>query len=93
MGHVRFDLRDILKSLRRAPGYALTIVATLALTIGATTAVFSIVNGVLLKPLAYKESHRLVAIREIWRQFSRGGAGMEVNERHFDYWRAHAKSF
>ena len=43
-----FDLRDVLKSIQRTPGYALTIAATLALTIGATTAVCSIVDGVLL---------------------------------------------
>ena len=90
MGHISFDLRDALKSLRRDPSYAATVILTLALTIGATTAVFSIVNGVLLKPLAYRESHRLVAVREIWRQFS---GVLEVNEQHFEYWRAHAASF
>jgi len=93
MAHVVFDLRDILKSLRRTPGYTLTVVATLALTIGATTAVFSIVNGVLLKPLAYRESHRLVALREVWKEFSKAGSAMEVNEQHFEYWRQHATSF
>lgn len=85
-----FELRDVLKSLRRAPGYSLTVILTLALTIGATTAIFSIVDGVLLKPLAYRESHRLVSIREVWRQFS---GTLEVNEQHFEYWRAHAQSF
>jgi putative ABC transport system permease protein len=88
-----FDVRDVLKSLRRAPGYALTVVLTLAATIGATTAVFSIVDGVLLKPLAYRESHRLVSIREVWKQLSRNGAAFEVNEQHFGYWRAHAEAF
>ena len=63
------------------------------MTIGATTAVFSIVNGVLLKPLAYRESHRLVSLREIWRQSSDRMPIAEVNERHFDYWRQHATSF
>ena len=85
-----FDLRDILKSLRRTPGYAITVVLTLALTIGATTAVFSIVDSVLLKPLAYKESHRLVSLQEVWRQFS---GTLDVNEQHFEYWRAHSHSF
>ena len=85
-----FDLRDALKALRRAPSYAATVVATLALAIGATTAVFSIVNGVLLKPLAYRESHRLVALREIWAQFA---GNLEVNERHFEYWRVRATTF
>jgi predicted permease len=93
MGGLGFDIRDALRGFRRDRTYSVTVVLTLALTIGATTAVFSIVNGVLLKPLAYRESHRLVALREIWRQFSDRVPTLEVNERHFDYWRAHATSF
>jgi hypothetical protein len=93
MASLLFDLRDALKSLRRDRSYAATVVLTLALTIGATTAVFSIVNGVLLKPLAYRESHRLVAVREIWRRAGAASSPMEVNEQHFEYWRAHAASF
>jgi predicted permease len=88
-----FDLRDTLKSLRRDRSYALTVILTLALTTGATTTVFSIVNGVLIKPLAYRESHRLVALREVWRQLNRSASPIEVNEQHFEYWRAHATSF
>src|SRR5262252_10146625 len=88
-----FDLCDALKSLCRTPGYTLTIVATLALTIGATTAVFSIVDGVLLKPLAYRESQRLVSIRETWRQFADKIPTLAVNEKHFEYWRQHAQTF
>lgn len=90
MNVLPFAVRDVLKSLRRTPGYSLTVMAVLALTIGATTAVFSIVDGVLLKPLAYAESHRLVAIREVWKQFS---GPLEVNEQHFEYWRTHARTF
>jgi putative ABC transport system permease protein len=93
MGTLWFDLRDTLKSLRRSPGYAVTVILTLALTIGATTAVFSIVDGVLLKPLSYSESHRLVFLRETWREVSKLGSSLELNERHFEYWRAHAQSF
>src|SRR5262249_40417893 len=88
-----FDLRDVLKSLRRTPGYTLTIVATLALTIGATTAVVSIVDGVLLKPLAYRESQRLVSLKETWAQLARQISSLEVNEQHFEYWRKHAQTF
>jgi len=93
MGALRFDLRDAVRGLRRDRGYALTVVVTLALTVGATTAVFSIVNGVLLEPLAYRESHRLVAVREIWRQFGARFAPLEVNEQHFEYWRTQTRSF
>ena len=93
MRSLPFDLRDALKSLRRDAWYTATAILTLALTIGATTAVFSIVNGVLLKPLAYRESNQLVALREIWRQFNGRLPVLEVNERHFEYWRTHARSF
>src|SRR5262245_19290794 len=87
-----FDLRDVLKSLRRTSGYTLTVVATLALTIGATTAVFSIVDGVLLKPLAYRESQQLVSLKESWAQLAQIPS-LEVNEQHFEYWRTHARTF
>lgn len=93
MSSLAFDLRDALRSLRHSLSYAATVIITLALAIGATTAVFSIVNGVLLKPLAYRESHRLVSLREIWRQFSGRSPVLEVNEQHFEYWRAHTVSF
>ena len=88
-----FDLRDALRGLRRDRGYTLTVVFTLALTIGATTAVFSIVNSVLLEPLAYRESHRLVSIREVWGQLADRMPVLEVNEQHFEYWRTHARTF
>jgi putative ABC transport system permease protein len=88
-----FDLRDVVRALRRDRAYAITAVLTLALTIGATTAVFSIVNGVLLKPLEYRESERLVAIREIWRELTSRYPTFEVNSRHFEHWRANATTF
>jgi predicted permease len=93
MQTLAFDLRDVFRALRRDRAYAVTTVLTLALTIGATTAVFSIVNGVLLKPLEYREPERLVAIREIWRELTSRVPTLEVNERHFEYWRGHATSF
>src|SRR6478609_3236116 len=92
MGSLPFDLRDALHGLRRDRAYALTVLFTLALTIGATTAVFSIVNGVLLKPLAYPEPERLVTIKEIWRQLAERIPLLEVNEQHFEYWRKHART-
>src|SRR5687768_14831355 len=58
-------LRDLLyaaRSLRRSLSFTVVAVATLAIGIGATTAVFSVVDGVLLKPLPYPQSDRLVAL-------------------------------
>lgn len=56
------QLRQTLRRLAHAPGFTLTTVLTLAIGIGATTAIFSVVNGVLLKPLPFPESDRLVAL-------------------------------
>jgi putative ABC transport system permease protein len=93
MRWLAFDLRDALRGLRRDRGYAIAVILTLALSIGATTAVFSIVNGVLLRPLAFREAHRLVGLEEDWRQFAGRYPVVSVNERHFEYWREHAWSF
>jgi putative ABC transport system permease protein len=59
------DLRDTWRGLRRDGLYTAAIAGTLALTLGASIAVFSIVNGVLLRPLSYPDPEALVSIREI----------------------------
>src|SRR3954449_6617511 len=56
------DLRLGFRQLRKTPGFTLTVVLTLALGIGATTAIFSLVEGVLLRPLPFKDADRLVLL-------------------------------
>src|SRR6476619_4435293 len=58
------DVRYGMRSLRRNPGFALVIVITMALGIGANTAIFSVVNGVLLRPLPYKDGEKLVVLHQ-----------------------------
>src|SRR3954466_9306934 len=58
------DLRFALRSLSRSPGFALAVIVTLGLGIGANTAIFSVVRGVLLKPLPNREGDRLVYLRQ-----------------------------
>jgi len=58
------DLRFALRSLLRAKGVALTVIATLALGIGANAAIFSVVRGVLLRPLANRDEDRLIYLRQ-----------------------------
>ena len=59
-------LQDLVarRSLARSPGYVAVVVATLALGIGATTALFTVVNGVLLRPLPFHDADRLVMVWE-----------------------------
>lgn len=56
------DLRFAFRQLRKAPGFTLTIILTLALGIGATTAIFSLVEGILLRPLPFADPDRLVLL-------------------------------
>src|SRR6202162_2911909 len=56
------DLKLVFRRLRKSPGFAATVLLTLAIGIGANTAVFSVLNGVLLKPLPYPDSGQLVSL-------------------------------
>ncbi len=67
------DIHYALRQLRSAPGFALTAVLTLALGIGATTGIFSIVEGVLLRPLPFPDSARLVVLADIVEGVDYGG--------------------
>jgi putative ABC transport system permease protein len=64
MSHVLQDLRYSLRTLRKSPGFACVAILTLALGIGANTAIFSFVDGILLKPLPYPDPGRIVRVLE-----------------------------
>ncbi|MGH7481513.1 MAG: ABC transporter permease [Longimicrobiales bacterium] len=88
MGDIRFACRSLL----RRPAFASVAVLTLALGVGATTAIFSVVNGVLLRPLPYPDAERLVALWQANRQGADGGEGRVVSHPNFLDWRADSRT-
>ncbi len=85
------DLRHALRRLAKSPGFTLAAVVTLALGIGATTAIFSVVDAVLLRPLTFGDPSRLVLV---WERFgARNQDRNVVNPANYLDWRDRATSF
>jgi putative ABC transport system permease protein len=83
------DFRHSLRTMRRAPAFAVAVVSVLALGIGANTAIFSIVNAVLLRTLPFKQPERLVRLYTM----TPGGRPFEVSPGKFYDWQRSARSF
>lgn len=83
------DIRYGLRGIRKAPGFSLAVILTLALGIGANTAIFSVVYSVLLRPLPYPHAERLVRLGESTAQAS----GIAVTWVNFQHWRAESTAF
>ncbi len=77
------DVRFAGRTLRRSPGFTITAILALALGIGANTAIFTVINTVLLQPLAYPHPERIV---QLMRHFP-GGEGTSVSIPRFNVWR------
>jgi len=85
------DLRYAMRMLRRSPGFAAAVVISIALGVGAVTAVFSVVNAVLMRPLGFRDPERLVAVAE--HPSGRLEEGAQVSGPDFDDLRDQNRSF
>jgi putative ABC transport system permease protein len=85
------DVRFALRSLVRRPGFALTAIVTLGLGIASTTAIFSVVNAVILRPLPFERADRIVAVRNLWTKTGLRSATVSAPD--FDDWKAQSRSF
>jgi predicted permease len=93
MGNLGQNIRYALRQLRKAPGFTLTVVLTLALGIGATTAIFTLVYDVMLRPLPFAQADRLVTLEEKVAEWANLYPTLPVSANHFTFWQQHNRSF
>ena len=84
------DFKFALRSLRKNLGFTILAVVVMALGIGANTAVFSVVNAVLLKPLAFREPDRIVTLASLWKK---SGSSGQVSAPDFHDWHDQSSAF
>ena len=93
LDQVRQDIRHAVRMLRKRRGFAAVAISTLACGIGATTAIFSVFNTAMLRPLPYRDADRLYVIHEVIPAFAMTRPLVPVNALHFQEWRATTSSF
>jgi macrolide transport system ATP-binding/permease protein len=87
------DARYAMRQLWRSPGFSIVAMLTLALGIGATTAIFTLVYDVMLRPLPFAQPDRLVTIKEKVAEWSNLYPTLPVSANHFTFWQQHNRTF
>ena len=84
------DLKHSARMFLKTPGFTLVVIAALALGIGTNTAIFSVVNTVLLKPLAFPDPERIVVFQNLFKQ---GGRSQGASPNEYNFWRQQTEAF
>jgi predicted permease len=93
MRALAYDMWYALRLLRKSPGFTSVMILTLAIGIGANTAIFSLVNNVLLKPLRFANANQLFVIHEIIPQWANSYPVLDANLPDYQIWRKESRSF